>query len=306
MVSRGRVAIVGSEGVREVLMPEFSKRFSTVVFFTPWGIKLTAGELVSATSGRFDLSNFDYVLLLPEGPEKEFYYTLARILERKTRVSVPSETLAYFWNKPVLLNKLALGGVPIRRTVSVSQNVAADFIKEKFKLPVILTTPQDKRVYVSNEETLRNVLSLFSAGHMVSVQKPVKDAEVRVVFVSEREVVGYSRHGKKRLPVRVDPKLASIAQDVRRTLGADYCSIIFVKIGKRFYLSNVKFVPRFDLFKKVLGKNLASIMAEEATHRIAAIDPIAMVENAVAGFGKTLQNIVRWICDEIGYTRSSK
>ena len=97
-----------------------------------------------------------------------------------------------------LLNKLALGGVPIRKTASISQDVAADFIHQNFKLPVILTTPQGKRVYVSNEETLRNVLSLFSAGHMVSVQKPVRDAEVHVTFVSEKEAVAYCRKGERR------------------------------------------------------------------------------------------------------------
>ena len=305
-MSRGRVAIVGSDSIREELLPEFSKRFSAVVFFTPDSIKLTAGGTLSATSGRFNLANFDYVLLFPETSEKEFYYTLARILEKKTRVSIPSATLAYFWNKPVLLNKLALGDVPIRKTASISQDVAADFINHEFKLPVILTTPQDKRVYVSNEETLRNVLSLFSAGHMISVQKPVRKAEVHVTFTSEREAVGYCRRGERRVPIRLDPKTAAIAQKVRKTLGADFCEIIFVKIGRSFYLSNLKFVPNFTLFNKVLGRNVASLIAEEATHKIAAIDPVAIAEKAVIGFGKALQGIARWIANEISDTRSPK
>jgi glutathione synthase/RimK-type ligase-like ATP-grasp enzyme len=306
VVSRGRVAIVGSELLKEELMPEFSKRFSTVVFFTPGSIKLTAGETLSATSGRFNLANFDYVLLLPETSEKEFYYTLARILEKKTRVSIPSGTLAYFWNKPVLLNRLAVGGVPIRKTVSVSQDVAADFIHHDFKLPVVLTTPQNKRVYVSNEETLRNVLSLFSAGHMISVQKPVRKAEVHVTFASEREVIGYCRRGERRVSIRLDQKTAAMVQKVRKTLGADFCEVILVKMGRRFYLSNLKFIPNLELFTKVLGRNVASLMAEEATHKIAAIDPVAIAEKAVIGFGNALQGIASWIANEISDTRSPK
>lgn len=306
MVSRGRVAIVGSEDVENVLMPEFSKRFTTAVFFTPGSIKLNAGGALSATSGKFNLANFDYVLLLPETSEKEFYYTLAHILENKTRVSVSSETLRYFWNKPILLNKLALEGVPIRKTASVSQDVAADFIRENFRLPVMLTTPQGKRVYISNQETLRNVLSLFSAGHMISVQKPVRNAEVHVTFISEREAAGYCRRGERRVSIRLDPKTTSVAHCVRRTLQADFCSVIFVKIGRQFYLSNVKFVPHFEMFNKVLGRNLASIMAEEATHKISAINPVEVAEKAVVGFGKALQTVVRWVADEISDTRSPK
>ncbi|MBR9689825.1 MAG: hypothetical protein GOV01_02945 [Candidatus Altiarchaeota archaeon] len=305
MVKRGRVAIVGPENVKDILVPEFLRRFSTVVFFTPGNIKLSVEKTISVTSGKFNLAHFDYILLLPESSEKEFYYILARILEKKTKVSIPSDSLLDFWNRPILLNKLS-GVAPIRKTASVSQHVAADFIKNEFKLPVILTTPGGKRVYVSNEETLRNVLSLFSAGHMVSVHKPIKKAEVYVTFISERDVIGYYRIGDKRVHVNLDSKLAEIGQNIRTTLGADFCSALFVKIGKKYYLSNVKLLPKFEIFKKVLGKDLASVMAEEASRKIAPFDIANVFDNVFKGIGGIINRFAGWMDHEVSNTRSSK
>jgi len=286
-------------------MPEFSRVFLSSVFFEPGSIQLTAGKTLTATSGKFNLANFDYVLLLPDESKKEFYYTLSRILEKHTKVSIPSESLFDFWNRPILLNKVSKA-VPVRRTAAISQSAAADYIKNDFKLPVILTTPGGKRVYVSNEETLRNVLSLFSAGHLVSVHKPLRKAEVHVAFFSEASSIGYYRVGEKRVPTNLDSKLVEIGQNVRKLLKADFISILFVRIGKDYAVSTIKLNPRFDLFGKVLGKDLTHIMADEISEKILPPDLVTGVESFFKRFTRALENAGEWISREIGNIRSSK
>ncbi|MBR9680691.1 MAG: hypothetical protein GOU98_02605 [Candidatus Altiarchaeota archaeon] len=305
MVKRGRVAIVGSKTLEKVLMPEFSKTFLSAVFFDPNTIKLTAGKELTATSNKFNLINFDYVLLLPDDSNKEFYYTLAKILEKHTKVSIPSDSLFGFWNRPILLSKISKA-VPVRRTAAISQNAAADYIKNDFKLPVILTTPGGKRVYVSNEETLRNVLSLFSAGHLVSVHEPIKKAEVHVTFFSENSSIGYYRVGDKRVPNNLNSNLVEMGKRVRKVLNADFLSILFVKIDGNYYVSTIKLNPRFDLFNKVLGKDLVRIMASEISNKIVAPDAVAVADGFIKKLVRGMEKFGEWIGNEISNIRPSK
>lgn len=306
MVKRGKVAVVGPRHLEEKLMPVFGKKFSTAVFFSVDTIRLNVGRKMSVTVGKIDLATFDYVLILPEKSRKEFYYTMARILEKKTKVSVSSETLSYFWNRPAIMGKLLKDGIPIRKLASISQNVAADFITNEFKLPVVLTTPQGQKVYVSNEKTLRNVLSLFSAGHMVSVQKPVRGAIVYVTFISDREAVGYKKEGDKRIPIKLNSDVCELGKKIRKSLETDFCIATFISSGKRLKLSNIQLVPDFDMFNKVVGKDLATVMAEETTYKIVSVDVVEIVERSLEKFGKTFEKFAGWFGNEISNFRSAK
>ena len=306
MVKRGKVAVVGPRHIEEKIMPAFERKFSTAVFFSVEEIRLNVGRKMSATVGKVNLATFDYVLILPEKSRKEFYYTMARILEKKTKVSVSSETLSYFWNRPSIMGRLASDGVPVRKMASISQNVAADFITNDFKLPVVLTTPQGQKIYVSNEKTLRNALSLFSAGHMVSVQKPIRGAAVYVTFISDREAVGYKKEDDKRIPVKLNSNVCEIGRKVREFLETDFCVATFISSGKRLKLSNIQLVPDFDMFSKVVGKDLAAVMAEETTYKTASVDVVEIVERSLEKFGKTFDRFVGWLGDEISNLGSAK
>ena len=306
MVKRGKVAVVGLRHLEEEVMSAFSRRFSTAIFFPVDSLRLSVGSGMSVKYGKVDLATFDYVLLLPDSSKKEFYYLIAKILEKKTKVSVSSETLFCFWNRPVIMGKLAAEGIPIRKLASISQNVAADFIKDDFKLPVILTTPSGQKIYVSNEKTLRNVLSLFSAGNMVSVQKPVKNGTVYVTFISEREAVGYRKEGDKRIPLKLDSKISDLGRKVRESLATDFCVATFICSGRRVKLSNIRLVPDFEMFKKVVGKDISRVMAEEITYKVAPIDVIEMAERSLESIGKTFDKFARWLGNEIGNLRAAK
>ena len=142
-----------------------------------------------------------------------------------------------------MLRRISNAKVPIERSAAISQDVASNFIKDNFTFPIILTTPKGKEVRVNKEETLKDVLSLFSAGHTVSIRKPMKNAEEYVTFVSEKEAVGFKVVNDKKLPVKIGSDIASLAQKVRKALKLDFCSLTITKKGKKMCVSKVKLVP---------------------------------------------------------------
>ncbi len=296
-MKRGRVAVVGPKSVWSSLEGEFSRRFAAVRFFDYSSLKLTAGSSLSVSMDGLDLTVFDYVLVLPDTSRAEFYQTLVRILEKTVRTSVPSRTLEFFWNKPIMWNVLSEGGIRLPEMAVISQDVAFDYIKESFKLPVVLTTPQGKEVYVTNETTLKNVLELFPAGHTILVRKPLRSDELYVTFSSMGATFGYVRAGDRRTPIKIDDRLAKLSRKVREVLDVDFCVSLFYRKGKSYYLYDVRLLPNFERFNEVAGKNVARIMAVE-------IQDSLQFGKTVAGLIGKVKEFFRWLKDEIGNTRS--
>ncbi len=306
VVSRARVAIVGPAEFKDKIMPAFFKKFSTVMYFPSESVKLSVGKKTTAIAGNLDIGTFHYVLLLPKQSKKEFYCTLSAILSKRTKVSAPKDTLLYFWNRPAMLRRISSAGVPIERSASISQDVAFNFIKDNFKFPIVLTTPKGKEIRVNKEETLKDVLSLFSAGHTVSIRKPMKNAEEYVTFVSEKETVGFKVVNDKKLPVKVGSDISSLAQKVRRKFNLDFCSIKFIKKGKKICVRDIKLVPDFEAFFNVSGKDVATVMANEIIHKITVPDISELFEKTITGIGKIIDKAARWVSNEISNLRAFK
>jgi len=297
MVFLPKVLVVGEKSSEEYIIEPLRKRFHTVVFAVPDEINLKAGERNEAFFNHIDLTSFSYALFLPGSSKREFYHALALILhDAGVKVSVSMETLLYIWHKPVLFRKLAGSGIPVRRIYAISQDVAGEVILKELKLPVIIIPPSGKAVYVTKEETLRSVLSLFPAGHMVVAQKPMKVESTLVVFVSPRDFVAYERKGNSRKAVVPDDKAKEIAAKVREVIDSDFCTVFLLKKGNRYVVSDVKLLPPFKTFKEVTGKDIGSIIASEIEEQLPSFDIGEFI-------GRMVEKFVRWVERETGNIR---
>ncbi|HDR53614.1 MAG TPA: hypothetical protein ENN60_03025 [archaeon] len=297
-----RVGVVGPREKACQVLPVFEKTFRKVVYAPFDEVKMEVGRGCKAFYKTQNLAELDYVLLLPDGPRKELYYTLARLLEKQVRVSVRSEALLYFWNQPLLLRNLSRAGLPIRRTVAVAQDVATNVIEENLKFPVLVNTASNKKVLVNNPETLKGVLSLFGPGHMMVLQKPVKAEATEVVFVAGNEVMAYRNEGGKRKAGNVNEKVRKMALQVKEVLKTDFCSVIFINTGKGYLVSDLALYPNFKLIQQVTGNDPAVKMATAIGECIEEKD--LSVEDLLGKLSKGFVSVARWLSHEIGNFRS--
>ena len=293
-----RAAVVGAKQEESRILPAFEKAFRKAVYAPFDEVKISVGDGIKTTYKKYDLADFDYVLILPDAPRKEIYYAIARSLEKKTNVSVRSETLLSFWNHPLTLQKLASAGLPIRKTFAVAQDVACNAIVENFKFPVIVNAPGGKRVLVNNENTLKGVLSLFGPGNMMVMQKPIKTDTTTVVFVAGNDCIAYENVKGKRKSININQDLKETAIKVRETLRTDFCSIIFVKTGGRFIISKVLLYPNFKIFQQVGGQDPAVKMVSVIGECVREKE--LSVEDVIGKIAKGFAAIARWIGNEIG------
>ncbi|MBR9681904.1 MAG: hypothetical protein GOV00_03860 [Candidatus Altiarchaeota archaeon] len=299
-----RVAVVGPKEKKEDILPAFEKAFRKAIYAPFDEVMIYVGDGIKTTYKKHNLADFDYVLILPDSPRKEIYYTIARALERKTIVSIKSETLMHFWNQPLILQKLASAGLPIRKTFAVAQDVACNTIVEKFKFPVIVNAPKGKRVLINNEETLKGVLSLFGPGHMMVMQKPIKATATTVVFVAGRDVIAYENVKGKRKSIHVDEALKKKAVKVAKVLRTDFCSVIFINTGKTSVISKVLLYPNFKIFNQVGGQDPAVKMVSAIGESIQERE--LTVEDVVGKITNGFAAVARWLSHEISNFGPSK
>jgi len=284
------------------LVSEANKYFSHVVYTSIDSIKLEVGKELEIFYSRYDLSEFDYVLLIPTVEYKEFFYTALRILENKdVLIPISSEKFFMMWNRPLLLRMLAKQGIKIRKTFAIAQNIVADTIAKELKLPVMITTTKGKRVYVNKRGVLKDVLDLFRPGHMVVIEKPITPESVIWSFVIGEEVVAsYERVGNSRRSIVLDEKMKEIALKIRRILGSEYCVVNFIKVGKRLIANNVTLAPDFNLFYEATGKSVSDLLLSSIAERVRSGRNV--LEDIIEG----MQKLSRWFEYAISNIRSIK
>ena len=254
----------------ELFEKEGKKFFDTVTVARPEELRLEVSEDMEVYHKDLNLSEFDGVLLLPKVERNEFFYMVARILEDKgVYLPVNSSALKILWNKPLVWKELSSNGIKIRKVYSIAQNVALGTIRDSISFPVLVTTPEGKKVLATNEEVLKDVLSLFRAGNMVMIEKPLKAQSVIWSFVVGNEVVAsYERIKDSRVATTLDDKLKSVSVKIREVLGLDFCAVSFVKMKREVVVNSVTISPDWELFTKVTGKNLVGVLLSYVANRI--------------------------------------
>ncbi|HDJ96476.1 MAG TPA: hypothetical protein ENG45_00185, partial [Candidatus Aenigmarchaeota archaeon] len=190
----------------KILARNAKKKFSDVIYTSIDNIKLKVGDEFGVYCNGDNLIDSDYTLLIPTLKYREFFYTTVRILENcRVPTSVVSEKFFIIWNRVLLLRTLAKEGIKVRKAFSIAQNVVLDKVLKELKLPVIITTTTGKRIYVNNEEALKDVLSLFEAGYMITFEKPITPESIIWSFVVGNEVVAsYEKVEKKMRSIVLD------------------------------------------------------------------------------------------------------
>lgn len=284
------------------LFKESLKYSQMVVYTSIDSIKLRVGERMEVRYSGYNLSEFDYVLTIPTVEKREFFYILLRMLENSgVMVPISSDKFFIIWNRPLMLKALSKRGIHVRKTFAIAQNIVADTILRDLKLPVVITTTSGKRVYVNKMDVLKDVLSLFRPGHMVVVEKPITPESVIWSFVIGDEIVAsYERRGEVRRSIVLDKEMEEIAIKVRRIFDADFCVVNFIKMKRGFIVNNVTLTPDFELFYKVTGKNVCSMLASYIMERV------ERERSLIGGFIKGIYRLSRWFEDAISNIRSVK
>lgn len=259
-----KVVILGSPERKKKDLPvirEAQEVFESSLYVPIDGVKLGIEEEPKIWYKKTDLSEFDCVLPLPTPKNKEFFYTCLRILEKNMYVPIPSGKFFILWKKPLLLKLFSENNIEVRRTFVVASDVATSTIVGELKLPVIITTPSEKRILVTKRESLRNILSLFKPGYTVVVEKPIKPESVIWAFVVDGEVAAsYERKKSVRRSIKLGEELENLAIKIKNILSSEFCGINFIKTKSRVVVNNVTLSPNFSLFQEVTGKNISRIL----------------------------------------------
>jgi len=300
-----RIGIVGSGKENKAVVREFKKVFKETVYIPVDEIIVGVGsDGFHARFNGMNLFTFDCILPLPTPEKKEFYYVLIKILEREVYVPITSENFFLLWNKPLLSRLLLKHRISARKTFAIAQNVAANVILKKLKLPVIVTPPSGKRVLVTKEETLKDVLSLFKPGYMILVEKPIKPLSVIRVFVAGSETVAYEKIENSTRAITLPKDVKELALKVRDLISSDFCCINFLKTKKGVMVNEISLSPDFDTFQEVTGKNIALMLAtfiKEKMKRKSVVNKI--IDGIIVD---PLVSLIRWVENEVGNLRSAK
>jgi len=298
-----KLAILGSPDRKEKDLPllnEANKIFDSSLYIPVDGINLKVGEDTSALFKRVNLSEYDVILPIPTYRNKEFYYTCLRILEKNVYTPIPSDKFFMMWNKPLMLRLFANNGIDVRKTFVVACNVAANTIINQLKLPVIITPPSRKKVLVTNENTLKNVLDLFRPGHTLIVEKPIKPESMIWVFVIGDEIIAsYEKGDKGRRPVIIDKDLERLALKIREIISSDYCAINFIRTKSTVIVNEVTLSPDFSLYQVITGKNVSRSLLSYLRTK-AKKEGRSLLDRFIDSF----VDAIRWIENEISNIRT--
>ncbi|MCD6403073.1 MAG: hypothetical protein J7K98_01950 [Candidatus Aenigmarchaeota archaeon] len=302
-----KLLIIGDpkeEGIGKVVSKEARKFFTKVLYVPINRIRLEVSDDIRVFYENEDLGSYDGVLPMPTMENAEFFYLVTRMLEKNVVYTpIPSDVILLPWNKPLLSYTLRKNGIKIRKVFAIAQNVAASTIMNEIKFPVFITTPSGRRVLVTKEEVLKDVLNLFKAGNMITIEKPIKATSVVWSFVVGDEVIAsYEKSEEKgRRAIRLDKELEEISIKIREILKSDFCVLSFVKTKNETVLSNVSFSPDYKVFNEVTGINTISLLLSYLAEKL-----YEEKKGMLNKFVDSVKGILGWLLNEVSNLRSVK
>jgi glutathione synthase/RimK-type ligase-like ATP-grasp enzyme len=264
-----KIAILANESRKKKDKPvldEAEQSFDSVVYAP---IKKVRFDVISKKTyngvdlklNGTSLSETDVVLTIPTNIHKELFYTALRMIDGPM-MPFDAKTYMLTTNEELLTTFLSSHGMPTRKAVVVASNVSMDRINEKIKYPVIVRPPQ-KRIIVTNKQTLKDVISLYKYGTPIRIEAPIKSERNVWVFVLGEEVIaGYEKVKNASKVTAVDDDVKRLAIKVRRLVGCDYCAVRFLKSKNRgkWVFDKLTFSPDFANFQKITGVNVGRYM----------------------------------------------
>ena len=251
-----KIAIIGSSENNESVVDEAKELFDEVLYVPIDSIKLEVGEDQRVLYKDVDLSTFDIVLPLLNGSSNEILYLCLKILEKKVFLPILSEDFFIINKKCLLMKRLIDQGLKVRKSVFLASNRTSRMIIESLKFPIIIRSSSGKRVKVTNKETLDNVLSLFKAGNVRILEKPIEAESVIWLFVVGNEIIAsYEQIGENLKSIALGGDILSKIYRVQKTINSDFFVVNFIRKKNSLIVNDVFLCPDFSVFNKITGKN---------------------------------------------------
>jgi len=286
-----KIAIIGSTENNKPVVEEAGKVFDEVLYVPLNAIKLEVGEDQKVLYKDIDLSTFDIVLPLVNGSSNEILYLCLNILENSVYLPISSEDFFIIGKKCLLMKKLIDQGLKVRKSVFLASNRTSRMIIESLKFPIIIRSSSGKRVKVTNKETLDNVLSLFRAGNVRTLEKPIEAQSVIWLFVVGNEIIAsYEQVGEDLRSIGVNGDLTSSIYSIQKAINSDFFVVNFIRKKNSLIVNDVFLSPNFSLFNEVTGKNTISPLLVYLKKKLEyeRIGVITSIFNSVHGFLKGL------------------
>jgi len=286
-----KIAIIGSTENNKPVVEEAEKLFDEVLYIPLDSIKLEVGEDQKVLYKDVDLSTFDIVLPLVNGSSNETMYLCLSILENNVYLPISSEDFFIIGKKCLLMKKLIEEGLKVRKSVFLASNRTSRMAIESLKFPIIIKSSSGKRVKVTNKETLDNVLSLFRAGNVRTLEKPIEAQSVIWLFVVGNEIIAsYEQVGEDLRSIGVNGDLTSSIYRIQKAINSDFFVANFIRKKNSLIVNDVFLSPNFSLFNKVTGKNTISPLLVYLKKKLEyeRVGVITCIFNSVHGFLKGL------------------
>jgi len=251
-----KIAIIGLSEKNTSVVEEAKKVFDEVLYVPIDSIKLEVGEEQRAFYKDVDLSTFDIILPLINTSYNEFMYLCLKILEKNVYVPISSDDFFIINKKCLLMKGLMDQGLKVRKSVFLASNRTSRMIIESLKFPITIRSSSGKRVKVTNEETLNNVLSLFKAGNIRILEKPIEAESVIWFFVVGNEIIAsYEQVGENLRSIGVDEDIISKIYRVKKAINSDFFVVNYIRKKDNLIVNDVFLSPDFSVLNKVSGKN---------------------------------------------------
>lgn len=252
-----KLAIIGDPFRRKKDLPlvEEGGQFFETTYAPITEIRFDLDKKISVKHNHADLSEFDCILPVPTVRYKELFYAALRMLS-SSLLPFSAESYLLACNDELLFNHLVANGITARNFLTVASNVSLRRIVDRIEFPVIVRPP-NKRVMVTNPQTLEDVIALTKVGIPVKIEAPIKaERDVWLFVVGDEVVACYEKTEGSSKPVAIGGELKKIAIRVRQLAECDYCALRFLW-HERWILDRFTLSPNFANFQKITGKNVA-------------------------------------------------
>ncbi len=256
-----KIAIIGPKKEKPLILKEAEDIFEEALYVPINSVKLEVGEEEKVFYEDVDLSSFDIILPLLDETNREFMFLCLEILEKEVYIPFSSKDFFIIENDALMKKKLIKCGLKVRKGAILASNRTSRMMIENLKFPIIIRSPSGKGVRATNEETLKNVLSLFKAGYIRILEKPVKAESIIWCFVVGREVIAsYEETKESTRSIHLDTETETKLFKIRRVIDSEFFVVNFIRKRKALIINDIYLAPDFSRFKETTGKDVSKLL----------------------------------------------
>jgi gamma-F420-2:alpha-L-glutamate ligase len=240
--------------------------------------------------------------LLPRAGSGSDTFTLA-VLRQFEQLSVPvinnSQAIESVKDKLVCLQKLARANLPIPRTMLVRFPVDCDLVERQIGFPCVvkvLVGSHGEGIYLSRDRSsfrdLMELVASLNGDQSLILQNYIGDRpgqDLRVWVIGGQVVGAMLRRstdgsfkanitrGGKGEAFPLDPMMEVLARECAATLGLEIAGVDLLFDGNHYLVCEINSAPEFAGFEAATGMNIARLVLQHCSWRIARELPSPLV-----------------------------